>query len=265
MNCPTPDELLALCEGELTENRAAELRAHAAGCTRCTKMIERLEQLRGMVKADVRGSRASVGGVMSRIAGGGAGRPVSRGRAVALSTAGALLVAGLAALIVRPQLRPRDEFAARGGSERTVRSHVGITLHLLGSGSPPLLTGQVLAADAPLVAGYRNLLGAGEAFLTVFGVDAAGEVHWLYPGFTQPSEDPASLPLPPSEREALLKESVVLEAPAAGPLRLYSVVTPAPLKVRELEGLPHGELTRARLRSRFPDAQVEEWVVEVKR
>lgn len=266
MSCPTPDELLGLAEGELTENRAEELRAHATTCERCAKMLARIEQLRGMVKANVDGSRASASGIMARIAHGDERPPIGRRRAIAISSFGALAAAGIAFLIVARLPKAPEELVARGGVRPSVASHVGITLRTLQGGvaSSPLVTGQHVAPDAAFVAGYRNLLGAGQAYLAAFAIDAAGELHWLYPAFTEPSQDPSSLPLPPAPTESLLGDAVELEGAAPGPMRLFTVVTEEPLKVSAVEALPAAERSRSRLRARFPTAQIEEVTVEVR-
>jgi hypothetical protein len=86
----------------------------------------------------------------------------------------------------------------------------------------------------------------------VFAVDAAGEVHWIYPAYLDPNTDPTSIELPPSRAEQRLPDQVELADPAAGPLRLITIVSPAPIHVSEIERSTDD------LPARFPDADVRE-------
>ena len=67
--CPDPLELARLLDGELTENRAARLRAHAAGCSRCGAEVAAQERLLEGLRAPVPGlpSEGALAAVMGRL------------------------------------------------------------------------------------------------------------------------------------------------------------------------------------------------------
>jgi hypothetical protein len=156
-------------------------------------------------------------------------------------------------------------FAARGGEGvPSLHRHVGVDL--LSAGQPPVLlrTGALLLPTTPLFARYRNL-GEVPAFLLLFAQDAAGELHWVYPAYLTPRDDPRSIALPPSVRDTPMSEAVVLDGPAAGPLQVFALVTSEPLRVLDVEalgeGLGKGQLTEALLRARWPGAVVTHWTL----
>ena len=163
----------------------------------------------------------------------------------------ALALALAAAAVLMLYLRPRvDDWrvTARGGAPSDLARLVGVELYALGGELVPLAPGTAVAPDTAYVAAYRHA-GRAPAFALVFAVDSAGEVHWLYPAFTDPARDPLSLALAPAPLPQLLAEAVVLDAPAPGPLTLCALVTPAPLRVSEIERAPH---SLAALRARWP-------------
>jgi len=163
----------------------------------------------------------------------------------------ALAVALAAAAVLLLCLRPRVDdvhVTARGGTSSDLARLVGIELYALGGELVPLAPGSAVAPDTAYVAAVRHA-GRAPAFALVFAIDSAGDVHWLYPAFTDPASDPLALALPPSPAPVLLAEALVLDAPAPGPLTLCALVTPLPLRVSEIERAPH---SLAALRERWP-------------
>ena len=67
--CPPPAEWLRLADGEVTENRAAEIRAHAAGCRACAGELAGVEALVSLIGAPVPGlpSQRALEAVMERL------------------------------------------------------------------------------------------------------------------------------------------------------------------------------------------------------
>jgi hypothetical protein len=55
--------------------------------------------------------------------------------------------------------------------------------------------------------------------------------------------------------------TVVLSDPALGPLRFVSVLTETPRHVSEIEALPAPALDLASLRTRWPDAVIDETAI----
>ena len=137
-------------------------------------------------------------------------------------------------------------------------------MELLSAGQPPVLLrpGAVLRPTTPLFARYRNL-GEAPAFLLLFAQDAAGELHWLYPAYLSPGGRPALRRAASLGAGHPMSEAVVLEHPAAGPLRVFALVTSEPLRVLDVEGLGQGPLTQALLRARWPEAALTHWTLMI--
>lgn len=119
-----------------------------------------------------------------------------------------------------------------------------------------LLEGAELGPGDGILVRYSNP-GENRAFLMVFALDAAREVHWLHPAYLDAKSDPSSLELRPGVAEQTLDEVAEPESPAPGALEVYALLSEAPLTVKAVE---------ARIAARpgpvhelFPDAEVEEW------
>lgn len=259
--CPGHDELLELLDGEVTENRARELREHLAACPACGEEWRAQEALIARLAAPVPGapSEAAVQAVMRRIS---AEPSVPHQRSRRLLPVGALALAAAAGLAIVTLVRPPSpDFLARGGKPASWAKKVGVEIWSIGSPPRPLAAGMAVSPATAYVARYRNLTGA-PAYLLAFGVDAAGVVHWLYPAFLDPGTDPPSLALQPGTSVPLL-ESVVLEDVAPGPLDMVTILSPAPLSVSRVERLQPAEREPAALRARFPGARVDRVTVRV--
>jgi anti-sigma factor RsiW len=131
--CPLRRELLRLLDGEATENRAVELRAHAAGCATCAAELRAHEALLARVAAPVAGlpSPGAVEAVMARIRAAPSERiraPLRRTRLLAGLAAAAAVV--VAVLVLAPRGRDAGDFRARGASVEWTRK-VGVELWAL--------------------------------------------------------------------------------------------------------------------------------------
>jgi hypothetical protein len=255
-------ELFQWLDGEATANRARQLEAHVAGCPACRRELTAQQRLVGRLSEPPKPpDERDVQAVMARLR---AQPPVRRtlwspGWRAGLAAA-CVAMLGAALWLARPERTP-DLFAARGaGHAHSLERHVGV--ELLSAGAPPvrLRSGVVLPLGTPLFAHYRNL-GETPAFLLLFAQDAAGELHWLYPAYLVAGEEPRSVELVPSVRETAMPEAVVLEAPAAGPLRVFALVSARPLSVLEVEHLGKRPLTEERLRAHWPEASLTLWTL----
>ncbi len=261
--CPSEDDLIALLDGEATENRAAELRAHLRGCASCQATQASLERLRDDIAAlvDVP-EEATAPRILERIQAAPVApmqaRP-SRRLVYPLAAAGVLAVAAAAALWPRLSGDP-GTFAARGhGPEGVVRSlhrDVGVTVRRSTAGLPPLADGEGVSGETTYAVTYRNLGAGASAFLMVLAVDSAHAVHWIYPAYLDAKDDPSSVPLDHAVENHLLPATVTLDSPAPGELRVITLVTPRPLRVSQIEALKGPEIAAGPLRARFPEADV---------
>lgn len=264
-SCPDPLELTRLLDGELTENRAAWLRAHAAGCARCAAALRAEQRLLEGLAAPVPGlpSAGALAAVMGRLdaadeavaPAAAAHRASRRPWLAAAAAAAAVVLLG----VTTTALRRDDGFAARGAEVDWARK-IGVELWALEGQPRQLAPDDRLPPGVPLVASYSNV-DPGAAWLLAFALDEQGEVHWLYPGYLDAGGDPQAVRLEGAAVRRALPESVVLEGVPAGALRLVTVVTRTPRRVSDVEASLPAERTPEALRRRWPDARIDELAV----
>jgi hypothetical protein len=257
MACPDHAELVELIDGELTENRARDVRAHVDDCALCRDGLASWQRVVARVAAPVTPSRGAQQRVIARLAEEAA--PAARPRRWPAFGGLAVAAAAAAALVLhRPPAEP--EFTARGGGEHTLARDVDVSLYASGTNLRVLRDGASITADTALAVSYRNL-GA-TAYALAFAVDAAGEVHWIAPAYLSAVTDPSSFPLTAGAHDIVLPNATVLASPAPGHLRVFVVVTSTPLHVSEIEHLAP-PIDAAALRARWPGADVRSLVLEL--
>jgi len=184
-----------------------------------------------------------------------------RRRLGAWAVAVAAAVAASAAIALSPWLsqpapRATEVVAARGlteGTRATVQAFVG---HAPPGAAAPLLEGARLKPGDGILVRYSNP-GADAAHLMVFALDERGSVHWLHPAYLDARTNPTSLPLSTHVREQVLPEVAEPEDAAPGLLRVYAVLSRAPLDVKTVEHkLESSGRSPVEL---FSEAEVEEW------
>ncbi len=251
--CPNPSEWLLLVDGQVSEERGRQLRGHVEACRQCrSRLAAEEELLRRLAQPIAEPSPVSVERLMARLD----QAPPVRRSPLGWVGAGALAAALATGVLLAPRGAP--ELQARGGEPSdAIGKRAGVQLRRVDDPSRAIEPGAAVPAEAAFFASYRNL-EAVELYLAAFGLDASGEIHWLYPGFVDPDSDPFSVPLSPAEVPSALGESVRLESPAPGPMKVLLLVTRAPLRVSQIESLPSTRLTVGSLQARFPDASVEE-------
>jgi hypothetical protein len=265
--CATTEELILLVDGELTENRATAVREHLATCPSCRREAEAVRAMLADVAQPIEPPPGAVERVLARLDETPA--PVRRARWRAWITA-SLAAAALLAFAVVPKLAStrgasRGELVARGApSGHSLARDVGVTVYRAAGTLDALAAGEEVREGTAYAVGYRNLGEARSAYLMVFAQDAANEVHWVAPAWLDPAHDPASEPLAHADIDALPSQAVVLEHPARGPMRVFTVVTAAALRVSQVERLAaSGPLDASALRAAWPGAEVEQTVVLV--
>lgn len=259
VTCPGVDELLRMLDGEVAERRAATLRLHVESCPACGGELRRGQRLLNRIAAPLEGTRpADVEGVMRRLGSRPPPRPAPPRWAVATAALSAL-AACLLAFVLLPG-RGEEGFQARGAVTAEEWTHqVGVNFYAVEPKPRRLERSTPVSRDTPLLGVYRNLDTTGPVYLLAFAVDAQGTVHWLYPAYTEATQDPASVLLPTRHEDTPLSETVVLDTPAQGPARLVTVLSREPLHVSDIELLPPEQLSTGALRARLGAAQVSEW------
>lgn len=262
-SCPQPDELARLLDGDTSENRAQALRTHIDACPHCARELAVQRRFLEDLAAPPEGNQTElVARVLARLA----PKPPRRWRVPMLASFG---LVGAAALLVVVTIRPdRDRdaessFVARGGTGDGLAREVGVVLHRVGPAAVALTPGERVGVDTRYLASYRNLGAHAPAHMLAFAVDSANTVHWLYPAYLDAATDPASLALAPVRHDTALADTVVLDNPVPGPLRLVTIVSAQPRRVSTIDRLSAAELQRDALASRFPDDIIRELVVVV--
>ncbi len=262
--CPVPEEFSQLVDGELTENRAGQLRAHAAGCHGCGAALRAQQRLVARLRAPLPGvpSGGAVAAVMARLGEAGAlpAAPEVR-RSGRRAWAAGLAAAAAAVVVLTAGLTARDDgaFASRGPAVAWT-SKVGVELWALQGQPRRLQAGDLLPPGVALVASYSNVDPAA-GWLLAYAVDQAGEVHWLYPAYLDAATDPVAVRLEGSTVQRALGESVVLQDVPEGELQLVTVVSRTPHRVSEVEGAGPAGRTAEALRRRWPDARVDAMIL----
>jgi hypothetical protein len=150
-----------------------------------------------------------------------------------LASAGAL--AGVLALVaVSAHLKTASTPVARGTTDEVAGPP---NLHLfrtVGGRETEPVAGTIHADDGILIA-YSNP-GTELPYLMVFAVDAQGAVHWYYPAYEQPGQNPGAPAIRTRALGVELGEEIRHALPV-GPLRMVALFLRQPLRVEEVEGM----------------------------
>jgi hypothetical protein len=265
--CPPPDDLVRLVDGDLAAARVAALGRHLAACRACHARRGAYQTLVARIGAPLPDGAAARVAARVRARLDEAPPAARRWPTGWLALAGAATLAAAATLLVlapRPIEAPAPALQARGGvAARPWQDRVAVQVHRLDPDFADLAAGSRVAAGGALVASVRNGNHEPALHLLLFAVDRAAEVHWLYPAWLDATTDPEAYPVPHAPVDTLLDEAVVLDAPAPGPLTLIWIVTPAPLRVSDVERLAPVDRHPDALRRRWPGAVVGAVTVEV--
>ncbi|WNG47119.1 hypothetical protein F0U60_25575 [Archangium minus] len=201
------------------------MRTHVTGCATCRDRYTRLELLS---RLDPRAPKAQ-----ERLARGlgFSSHAVSVRSTPWIPTLTVLAAACVALLLVRvPGVREDTAFTPRGGE--AVAGPARLVVYAVGQDGNVAPVGDTVRPEQELAFGYRN--PEAKRFLMVFGVDSAGRVHWYFPSWTVPEEDPTSIPISPGDDLHELPEAIS-QSLAPGRLAVHAVFLDTPLTVRQME------------------------------
>jgi len=236
MNCPSDERHDQAELGEITLNEAGSLERHLAECLPCSQRRDNLRQLAADLERPHEGADdAFVAAVMAARSTATAKirRPAPVG--VAWLSAAAVLLLGLGIEIHNRYGRGHDgTWTARGRRHDVQTSQpTSEILAVRGEQLRPIEDQPLSAGDAFAVR-YVNP-GPDCYYLAAFALDAAGTVHWLYPEYADGATDPGSILLPTARQETLLPQVVEPDKPAVGPMQVITLLTPAPVSVKQVE------------------------------
>jgi hypothetical protein len=268
--CPATEEWTRKLDGEVTANRAAAMDDHASSCKPCSATVDELEQLVGDIAHPVTADgEAVVDRVMRAIDGGAEVTPIRRPMRWLYPVAGALAAAAVLTVFVTTRSSgtsqtDRGTFQARGGGDDAtpLQRNVGL---VVSAGGIALGEGQTVSAAAKYTAAYNNLMDDEAVYAMVFAVDSARDVHWLYPAFIDPATDPAGIRLERVQVETAFDDGAILDEPATGPMRVFTLFSTSPVHVSLIEELAPETLHVDALRERFGDMRIEQVEVTVAR
>jgi len=191
-------------DGTISPGGEARLRAHLGTCASCTEYYDRRVLLARLdPEALPMEERLAIGLGFAHAGERGGAAEVSPWRARGLWLLG-LVAAAAVLLLWFIGSRPNDGgFAARGGPPggapyvRVFRAAKG--------GEPAPLAGPMLRTDE-LAFAYEST--PGNDHLMIFGVDEHGHVFWYHPAWTDPTTDPAAVPVPTSAELHPLREAI---------------------------------------------------------
>jgi hypothetical protein len=214
---------------------ATALRAHLGGCVRCRGRYQRnLEAEAALPEGEARAEQRLWQEIEAVAA--AAARPLPSGRALLIAGA---LAAVVGAVVLAPRLGPRPQPPGGGGAVPRGGPPTGEArapaLHVFrsadGRTSEPLAA--TLRASDGLLFAYSNP-GEDHRYLMVFGVDEAYDVHWFYPAWQRPADDPPAIAILPGGAGVELGEEI-RHGYRPGGLRLFALFLDRPARVSEIE------------------------------
>jgi hypothetical protein len=159
----------------------------------------------------------------------------SLGRSFRPLVLGASALAGVLLWVaVGAHLKPSSEPVARGTTAEEAGAPNVHLFRTVGDHQTELVAETIHADDGILIA-YSNP-GAELSYLMVFAVDALGGVHWYYPAYETPGQNPAAPAMRTHALGVELGEEIRHPLPV-GPLRMVSLFLRRPLEVAEVEHL----------------------------
>ncbi|MBZ4419116.1 hypothetical protein [Myxococcus sp. RHSTA-1-4] len=213
--------------GRIHPRDEQRLRAHLPDCAACR---ERYERHLLLARLDPRALDARTR--LARGLGLDAREPASPWRLALVPVA----VACLALLMVRIPWNgtsiPEDGFTARGVTNAVAEAR--LLAYAVEPGGHTSLLGPTMRADQELAFAFRN--PDAHRFLMVFARDAAGQVYWYHPSWTDPASNPTAISISPGDTPRELPEAIS-HSLSPGPLTLHAVFLDAPLTVRQMEAL----------------------------
>lgn len=133
---------------------------------------------------------------------------------------------------------PGSEFVARGG-ETGAEALMGYEFYVHGSRGAQGVRGEAGMQLEPGVSLSFDVINhSGRSLnLMLFGVDAAGDVHWFYPAYLDAAAPPSSVSLAGAQRKVAFREAVEPEDLAPGSFTLVGWFTNKSYDVAQVEAL----------------------------
>jgi hypothetical protein len=235
----TTELLAAYLEGEVAASERAVIEAMLREDPRARRKLEQLRHIASSLAAPVPeldgiDLAARVHAELARPA-----APEKR-RLSLLPWATVLAAAACVGLFVSrglaPEPEPSAEFRAKsaGSGLSDAQRWAGVQIHraITPTSLEPL--GPEMRAEDGLLFSYTNIGPEPFPYLTIFGLDASGEVRWFYPTYEQAGSNPKSIRIEPRAHVSL--GDVIAHDYAPGTLVIHALFTREPLSVSEVEG-----------------------------
>ena len=225
-------------DGTLPPSEEHEMREHLPACTGCRARYERRLLLAELDPATL--------SAKDRI---GRGLGLAKPAPIALAArwgapATALAIAAAVLLFFGSRaLRTQDsEFTARGGGGGSeVATTSSVLVYRAAPQGKPSLAGDSIGARDELAFAYEN--ASAKRYLMIFAIDEHRHVYWYHPGWSNPGEDPTSIPIETTPGVHHLHEAIAHELDGRE-LEIHALFTDSPLSVKTVERLLTTETPR---------------------
>lgn len=230
--------------GVIEPPREHALRAHLTSCTQCRRRYARRALLAKLDPEAIAPAARLAGGLgldadgMPDLGRGRASVSAPRGRASPwhqrfLPEAVLVLVAAAALfLVLGSPARDSNNFAPRGSVDPAATVAPVLRVYRIAEGGTPTPVTDTLGRDDELAFAYEN--PERKPWLAIFAVDEQKHVYWLYPAWTNPSEDPRTIPAETTPGMHELREAVRHHFRGAR-VDFHALFLDKPLTVRQIE------------------------------
>jgi hypothetical protein len=253
--------------GDATVNEREALLKHAQTCAICAAARARQQSLIADLAAPPRLQESAqdfLAGVVARTT-----QPRAETAHASRPRTARMLWPGLAVLSVAAALAllclpsgdrgDTERVQARGGNSGPVaeRATASADVFLAEGKTLTSLTAATLHAGDRLAVRFSNP-STQAAYLLAFAIDSRDEVHWIFPAYSDGATNPRSLALAETRAPVMLPETVELDQPAPGALRVVSIVSRSSTTVLEVEKLLAARRGQP-LERVFPESSLREW------
>ena len=253
INHPPRRTLVLYADEALAPRARRHASEHLRRCPVCRREVEGFARVVGLLETAVPGEEvdlaadidawspvpatgrpprlASPGGLPASVA---RSRPTAWRRGAVAAMLLAILGSGL-----RHVMRQRDAgVQARAGVVTDAQRWTGVTPYRIREGQPPTALDITMepsfARGDALAFSYINGSADPYPYLIIYGVDAAGAVHWFYPAYERAEDNPSSVSIAATHHAIRLPDAVHQDA-APGPYVLHAVFSREPLSIQHAE------------------------------
>jgi RNA polymerase sigma-70 factor (ECF subfamily) len=240
------EELACYLEGELSASEVSRLESMLAESAEARIRLDQLRRIRRMLATpDPELEHIDLVGPLGHaIAAGEARKPVRPRWLVWSACAAAAACVALASTVAIRRGPTESEYREKSAAvEPADHTLAAIGVYRAREHNAPEPIGSEFSRRDGLLISFLNTGNAPFAYLMVFGIDAANEVHWFFPAYIEERTNPMSIPITEQGSQSLLPD-VIQHDFASGRLAIYALFLQQPLGVKEVEAWLRAERFR---------------------